>query len=176
MRVILSILKGLIVIAWAAVAIFVTASLLSYNEFNITQMGRTTFLIIHDDELEPDFKPGDLVIVTRASDRNINVGDSVFFYNGNKANEFLINVGTVTGKEELSITETTYEINGRDFSGSNVIGQVEGATVIHTAGTVLAIFQSRWGFMLFVIFPTLFALVYEVVRIVEEARKTRREA
>jgi hypothetical protein len=47
--------------------------------------------------------------------------------------------------------------------------------VLHGFGLVLSIFESRWGFMFLVIFPTLFALVYEIYSVVEEAKSIKDE-
>ena len=41
---------------------------------------------------------------------------------------------------------------------------------MHHAGTFLGIFTSRWGFMFLVIFPTLFAIIYEIMMIIDARR------
>jgi len=169
-------LKSVVVGAWLIIAIFVTVCLLSYNEFNVTVIGKSSFLIIDNEELEPDFMDGDLVIVKRQSDKKMAIGDKVFFYNGNKSNEYLINVGRITDKDEVTATETSYEVEGKVISGSYVIGKVDSSKVMHNVGLVLRIFESRWGYLFLVILPVLFALVYEVMKIIEEVKKTRREA
>ena len=176
MRFLWNFLKSIVIGAWLIVAIFVTICLLSYNEFNVSVLGSNTLLIIDNEEHEPDFVSGDLAIVKRNSDKKINVGDKVFFYNGNKANEFLINIGTVTDKETVTATESTYEIEGELVSGSYVIGKVDGTMILHHGGTVLQIFESRWGYLFLVILPVLFAFVYEIMKIIEEVKKTRKEA
>ena len=174
MNLILKILKNILIGAWIVMAIFITICLLSYNEYNITVINRNSFLVIENDELEPKYNEGELVIVKRESDKKINIGDEVFFYNGNKTNEFLINVGKVTDKREVTSTETTYEIEGAAVSGAYVIGKADGAKVMPHMGTVLSIVESRWGFMFLVILPTLFATVYEISIIVEEVKKERK--
>jgi len=176
MNLVLKILKNIVIGVWIIAAIFVTICLLSYNEYNITVINKNSFLIIENDELEPKFKEGELVIVKRESDKKINVGDEIFFYNGNKTNEFLINVGKVTGKKEVTSIETTYEVEGQAVSGSYVIGKVDGAKIMPKMGTVLNIVESRWGFMFLIILPTLFATVYEISIIVEDVKKERKEA
>lgn len=173
-----SLLKGirsLIIGLWIVMAIFVTICLLSYNEYNITVINKNSFLIIDNDELEPKFKEGDLVIVKRVSDKKIEIGDTVFFYNGNKSNEFLINLGVVTDKQKVNDKESTYEIEGKTISGEYVIGKADGSKVMHHAGTALGIVQSRWGFMFLVILPALFAMVWEIIIIVDEVKKAGKD-
>ena len=56
-----------------------------------------------------------------------------------------------------------------------MIGPANGAIVYHKWGLVLSIFESRWGFMFLVIFPTLFAIVYEIYSIIEEAKEIKED-
>jgi len=176
MKSVLNVLKNIGIGIWVVIAIFVTVCLLSYNEFNVAKIGDNTLLIIDNDELEPDFMEGDLAIVKRNSDRKIEIGDKVFYYNGNKANEFLINIGEVSDKEFVTNTETSFRINDQVISGQYVIGELDDTKVVNNMGTVLSVFTSRWGFMFLIILPTLFALVYEIVYIVGEVKKVQKDA
>ena len=173
MKVLGNIVKSIVVGLWLIVAIFVTVCLLSYNEFNVPVMGKTSLLIIDNEELEPDFKDRDLVIVKRESDKKINVGDKVFFYNGNKSTEYLINIGEVEDVESVTAMESTFKINGQSVSGQYVIGRVNGVSKMANFGLILSLLTSKWGFIFVVILPTLFALVYEVVAIVTEVKKNK---
>ena len=56
-----------------------------------------------------------------------------------------------------------------------MIGLANGAIVYHKWGKVLEILESKWGFMFLVILPTLFAIVYEVFAIIDEAREVKKE-
>jgi len=176
MNVLVKLIKNILISVWIIIAIAVTICLLSYNEFNVTVINKNTLLVIDNDELEPDLTEGDLVIAKRESDKKIEIGDKVYFYNGNKSNEYLINIGQVTDKEIVTSTETTYEIEGKAVSGSYVIGKADSATIIHNLGYVVGILQSRWGYMFLIILPAVFALVYEIILIAEEVKKTKKEA
>lgn len=168
-----NILWDIIIFVWIFVAIFVTICLLSYNEFNIPKFGSHTLLIIDSSELEPDYHEGDLLIINRDNDSEINSGDKVFFYNGNRSNEYLINVGEVTNKMTVTGTESTFEINGSKVSGSYVMGKTTSTKILPTWGMILGIFTSQWGYMFLVIFPTLFAIIYEILMIVEASRELK---
>ena len=170
MKYLINIIKDLFIGAWIIVSIFVTVCLLSYNEFNIPVFGKTTLLVVDNDELEPEFNEGDLLIIKRESNKKINAGDRVFFYNGNKSNEYLINIGEVTDKYTVTSKETTYNINNTKVSGSYVIGRVNATKISPNVGRILGIFLSKWGYMFLVIFPTIFAIIYEILMIVDASK------
>ena len=160
---------------WLILAIFVTVCLLSYNEFRVTTFGKSALLIIDDDSMEPEFLEGDLVIVKRNSDNKINVGDKVFYYNSAMDSNVWVYLKTLEEKSEVTRDETTFVFDGEKVSGQYVIGKADGAKVMHKAGTWLNIFTSRWGFMFLVIFPTLFAIIYEIMMIVDARKEIKME-
>ena len=160
------VLLEIVIGCWFVVAVFVTVCLLSYNSFNVTTLGKSALLIIDSDELEPDYMEGDLVVVKRNSDSKINIGDPVFYYNAAKNSSVLVLYNTVQGKEPVTKTETTFILDGEKVSGQYMIGKAETAKVYHKLGAILAILTSQWGFMFLIIFPTLFAIIYEIMMIV----------
>ena len=169
--------KGLIIVRniligiWFVIAVFTTACLLSYNDFKVTTFGKTSLVIMDDNELEPDFLEGDLLVVKRDSDKKINNGDKVLYYNANKDSDTLIFSGVIQEKNEVNKTETTYMINNEKVSGDYVIGTFKNTKAYHSLGTILGVLTSKWGFMFLVIFPTLFGTIYEVIMIVDLAKK-----
>lgn len=160
---------------WLVLAIFVTVCLLSYNEFGVSTFGKTSLLIIDSDEMEPNFLEGDLLLLKRESDNKINVGDKVFYYNSAMNSTVLIYLDAVQSMEPVTRDETTYMLGGQKVSGQYVIGKASSAKVLHKWGNYLHIFTSRWGFMFLVIFPTLFAIMYEIMLIIEAAREAKNE-
>ncbi len=170
-----SFIWNIIVIAWLIVAIFVTVCLLSYNDYRVIKFGNSSLLIMDSDELEPDFHEGDLLIVKRNSNKMINVNDKVFYYNTAKDSNTLIYTGTVNGKREITKSETTFDVDGQKVSSEHVIGKFDTAKVFHNFGTILGVFTSKWGFMFLVIFPTLFAIIYEIIAIFDAIKESKRE-
>jgi hypothetical protein len=166
-------LFDIVVGVWLVVAIFVTVCLLSYNEFKVSVFGNTSLLIIDSDAMEPDFKEGDLLIIKRNSDNKINVGDKVFYYNSALDSNVWIYYDTVQNKTPITRDETTFVIDGEKVSSQYIIGKANGSKVMHKAGTFLGIFTSRWGFMFLVIFPTLFAIIYEIMMIIDARRELK---
>lgn len=166
-----NILLNIVISIWFLVAIFVTVCLLSYNEFKVTTFGTNSFLIIDSDEMEPDFLEGDLLIVKRNADNKIDIGDKVFYYNSFMDSAVLIYMDTVQDKHPISKGEVTYVLDGERVSGEYIIGKADTAKAYHKVGTVLGILTSKWGFMFLIIFPTLFAIMYEIAMIIEMNRE-----
>ena len=173
MRNIGNLILDIIIGVWLLVAIFVTVCLLSYNDFKVSQFGKYTLLVIDSEDMEPDFVEGDLLLVKRNSDGKINIGDKIFYYNSAMNSNVWIYLDTVQDKTFITRDETTYLLNENSVSGEFVIGKVETAKVYHKLGTYLGIFTSRWGFMFLVIFPTLFAIIYEVMMIIESGKENK---
>ena len=170
-----NLILDIIIGAWLIVAIFVTICLLSYNEFRVSTFGKNTLLIIESDAMEPDYVEGDLLLIKRNSDNKINVGDKIFYYNSAMNSNVWIYLDTVQEKKEITRDETTFVLNDKSVSGEFVIGKAESAKVYHKLGTYLSIFTSRWGFMFLVIFPTLFAIIYEIMMIFEARHELKME-
>ncbi len=170
-----SIALDVIVTIWFIIAVFVTICLLSYNEFKVTKFGNNSLIIVDSDELEPLYKEGDLLVVKRISDNKIEVGDEVFYYNTSKDSETMIFTDVVQDKEAVTKTETTYTLNGSRVSGEYIMGSTASTKVYSGLGTVMGILTSKWGYMFLVIFPTLFAIIYEIMMIIDIARDKKDE-
>ena len=162
-------LLSIIIGAWFIVAVFVTICLLSYNSFKVTTFGSKSLVIVDSDEMEPNYYSGDLLIVTRNSDKNIDIGDEVLYYDASMTKSVLINTGIVDNKKAVTARETTYTINDEKISGEYVLGKTSTIKVYHTLGLILRIFTSKWGFMFLIIFPTLFAVIYEIMLLIDSA-------
>lgn len=159
-----------LVMIWIIIALFVTICLLSYNEFKVTTFGKTSLLIIDSDEFEPKFLEGDLLVAKRNSDNKINVGEEVFYYNSAMDSNVLVYNGNIQEKNQVSHDEVTYTIDGNKVSGKYIIGKVNDVKIYRKVGMILGMLTSKWGFMFAVIFPTLFAVIYEIIMIVEAAK------
>ena len=173
MKKVKSLMLDVVVGVWFVVAVFVTICLLSYNEFKVTTFGKYSLIIMDSDELEPEYLEGDLLVVKRNGDNKINKGDDVFYYNSQMNSSVLIYNDKVQDKEETSRTDTTYVLDDHKVSGEYVIGKKETSKSYHSLGAALGLLTSKWGFMFLVIFPTLFAIIYEIMMIVDSLKKKR---
>ncbi len=170
MRKILGFIKGIIVSVWALIAILTTILLISYNDYSISVLGKYSVILIDDDECKP-FNEGDAVIVKKVSESNYRAGDKAFFYLPNAQDGVFVNIGDIQKVVEADHAEDSYYFDKDAVVGYNdMIGKADGAIVYHHLGTILSIFESRWGFMFLVILPTIFAIVYEIYSIIEEAK------
>lgn len=168
-KVLLNIVFGVYII----IAIFVTICLLSYNEYKVTEFGDYSLIIISDNNISENFNKGDLVIVDKKA--LINVGQKVFFYNTSSMN-VEINLGEIVNQEKITTTETTYTLEGDyKISSQNVIGPEQPATIIKGMGTVLAILESKWGFLFLIVLPALIAFLYQIGVVFSEIRENSKK-
>ena len=172
--------KNFIIFAYILLIIFVTICLLSYNEYKMTVFGKNTLIPIIDENLEPDYTIGDLVVVPKNMLSSVEAGDKIFFYR-TASGETTINYATVTKSERVTDTEFTYTVEGDyRFSSSNFIGKTDTATVVPFVGKALSTLQSKWGFLFLGVFPSLVAFLttlhYVIVEIQEEKERKEQAA
>lgn len=161
---------NLFIILYFIIAIILTVFLLSYNEYKVTEIGDYVFVLSVDEELEDISQKGDLIIVKKQSNKNINVGDKVFFYTKEK-NEVVICAADIVQKEQAFGSGYNYLVEG-DFriSDRHVIGKVENSTKIHYLGTILKILESRLVFLFLIVFPTFIVFLYEAYKVIMEIK------
>ncbi len=173
---VLGFFKGVLISIWLLFAIIATICLISLNDYGVSEIGNHSIFIIDNDRLEPTFLENDLVISKKVSQNKYKVGDYAFFYLENPADEVFINYGKITKIVTADHAEASYYFGDNDIvAHSKMMGLANGSIVYHKWGLVLSIFESKWGFMFLVIFPTIFAIVYEVYSIIEEAKQERHE-
>jgi len=136
-------LKDFAIIAYILLIIFVTVCLLSYNDYKVTVFGNKTLVPIIDEDLEPDYSKGDLVIIDKNEFSSVSLGDTIFFYR-TVGGETTINYADVLGIEPVTDSEFTFTVKKDDqgeyrFSSSYFIGKLETAKVIPGVGSVLSI-------------------------------------
>ena len=168
MKRILDFIKNLFIFAYILVIIFITVCLLAYNDYKLTVFGDKTLVPVIDDDLEPSYTVGDLLIIKKNKIEDVKVGDVIFFYR-TRSGETTINFAPVTDLEELTATETTITVEG-DFrlSSTNFIGKTESATVIPNVGRILHTLESKWGFLFLGVFPSLLVFLYTLYSVVLE--------
>lgn len=180
MRKILGFIKWLLIGIWVVCAILTTICLISFNDYRVSVLGNKSVFIIDNEELEPDFSKNDLVFLSKTSENKYKEGDKAFFYLPNRPDAVFINYGTIGKIEVADYAEDTFYFRTQNDNNdpnkmtrvaySDMMGRMEDARIIHGWGLLLSILESRWGFMFLIIFPTIFAIVYEVYSIIEEAK------
>lgn len=168
-----NIIRNTFIILYAIIAIFITVCLISYNEHKVTQFGNTSLVIVDNKELEPNYNKHDLIIVN--GDEKAKVGDEVFFYNTYE-NKVLINISKIVEAEKITSSETTYTLeDGRALSSEFVIGKTNEASKISNIGLIFGILESKWGYLFLIVLPSLLAFLYEVIEVVKEIRKIKKQ-
>ena len=113
-----NVLGSILLVVYSIIAITVTILLLSYNEYNCSEIGDYTVYIVRDDSLEPEYKQGSILLIRRTSDKNIQQGDSMFFYKVINSQEFEFVEGTLDKKIQQG-NHITYVIdNGENYDSS----------------------------------------------------------
>lgn len=169
------IVLGILITIYAVVAIFLTACLLNYNDFKITEFGEKSLIIVNDEELEPTYKKGSLLVVDKENADQIKVGDSIIFYNTYN-NQVSLAISEVIFVEKVNEEETTYTISGNyDISSEYLVGSTNDTKIYPVVGSILGLLESRAGFLIFIIFPITIAFLYEIYVLVVEIKDTKKE-
>lgn len=173
MKILKKILITLLLIIYVPCVIFLTLCLLNYNKYNVTEFGKNTLIII-DDELE-HFNRGDLAVVYKNNNDDIGENDYIFFYEATSSST-IISYAKVEKREDISREKSVYTIDGGyEVSSDFVIGKQSTSKNYGKIGTLLSMLESRWGFVLFVIFPLLLIFVYEIYSLVIELKSKDKE-
>ena len=169
----------IIFIIYAIVAITVTVLLLSYNEYNCSELGDYTVYIVNDDSLEPRFKKGSILILKSTNDRNIFVGDELIFYKVYNSQEFEVVNRTLDSKSQQG-RYITYTVTNPDaisttavteyYSSEYLIGKADDAIVIEGWGTLLGILESKWGYLFCIVIVSLLLFLQEAFELFVEIK------
>lgn len=175
MKKVLKVIGIILISIYAVVAITLTIFLLNYNKYNITEINNKSLIIVRDDELKPNFNKGDLVIVNKDTNKDIKVGDKIFFYDNYKE-VVSVNLGTVLEKEVVTKNETTFIVDG-DYAVSSeyVIGTARTSKSYSKIGSILNILESRFGFLFMIIFPILILFIYEIYVVIKELKESKND-
>lgn len=164
------ILGTIFFVAYAIIAIIVTVLLLSFNNYNCSEVGPFTFYIVRDDTMEPNYKLGDLLIIKSASDKNISEGDMLYFYDVINRDEYVVNYQKLMFKTQSS-RHISYTVeDGSTYDSSYLIGKEKGSITIHGLGAILAVLESRWGYLFFVVIVSLLLFLQELFDLIMEIR------
>ena len=159
---------GILITVYVLVAVFLTACLITFNDYKVSIFGDKSLIIVKNKEFEPNYKKGSLLIVTKNKNDEIKANDEIFFYNAYK-NKVTISYSKVTKTTKITDTQTTYTITGDyDVSSDYVIGKADTTKVINNVGSIMSVLESRWGFIFIIILPIAVAFIYEIYVVVKE--------
>ena len=148
---------------YIVVAVFTTASLLTYNKHNMSEFNGKVFLKLKEDIAT--YKKGNLLVIKKSDDYNAN--DTVFYCNLKK-DQCEISHGTI---------DTTMggqpSINGETISTKLIIGKDENIRVVPVLGSIMNVLESRYGYLCLIVLPILVVFIYELCTIVKEMKRKK---
>ena len=164
-------LGAILFVLYSIVAITVTILLLSYNNYNISEVGDYTVYIANNDLLEPAYEKGSILIIEKASDKNVKVGDEILLYQVINSQEFEVVTRNLVGKVQQG-RHIVYEVEGGEtYASDYFIGKTEDVTVIGSPwGTILSILESKWGYLFCIVIVSLLLFLQEVFDLIIEIK------
>ena len=177
------ILGGILLVVYSIIAITVTVLLLSYNEYNCSEIGGYTVYIVNDDSLEPEYKQGSILIIKATSDKNVQIGDEMFLYKVINSQEYELVNRTLTDKLQqgnhityvVTNTEEENEKNEENYANDYFIGKASDTVVIEGWGYVLGLLESKWGYLFCVVIVSLLLFLQEVFELAMEIKYGKAE-
>ena len=167
----LKIVFGIFICIYLVVVIFTTGFLLNKNDYGVSSFLGKYIIAIDDDSLAPDYKEHSLLVLKPVTNEDINVGDKIFYYD-TYSTKHQIKFTEVTRKEKVNDSEVTYSLKDNTLVSSQyVLGSEKTVTSLSFLGNILYIVQSKWGFLIIVVFPLFLAFIYEIYAIIKEVKK-----
>jgi len=162
---------AILFVVYSIIAITVTVLLLSFNDYNCSEIGGYTVYIVKDDSLEPEYKEGSILLIKSTSDKHVNVGDELFFYKVINSTEYEFVTRTLQGKTQQG-RHIIYNV-GEDetYDTTYFVGKTQDVTVIEGPwGTILSILESKWGYLFCIVIVSLLLFLQEVFDLVIEIK------
>ena len=161
---------AILFVIYSIIAITVTVLLLSFNDYNCSELGGYTVYIVTDDSLEPTYKRGSILIIQSSNDRNIKVGEELLIYNVINSQQFEVVSRTLESKVQQG-RHVMYNVSEDEtYSSEYCIGKASNTTVIEGWGTLLAILESKWGYLFCIVIVSLLLFLQEVFDLIMEIK------
>ena len=154
---------AILFVIYSIIAITVTVLLLSYNDYNISEVGGYTVYVVKDDALEPQYEQGSILLIKSTNDKHVKIGDEIFLYNVINSQEFEFVSATLEGKTPQG-RQTAYTVSGGQvYSSDYFVGKADDTIVLSSPwGTILSILESKWGYLFCIVIVSLLLFLQEV--------------
>lgn len=163
-------------VIYAIIAILVTVLLLSFNEYNCSQIGGYTVYIVDDDSLEPKYKEGSILLVKETNDKHVQVGDEIFLYKVINSQEYEFVNKTLKEKAQQG-RHIVYEVeDGENYDSTYFVGKAEDTIVIKGWGRLLEFLESKWGYLFCIVVVSLLLFLQEVFDLIIEIKYGKTKA
>ena len=163
-------LGAILFVIYAIIAITVTVLLLSFNEYNCSEIGGYTVYIASDDSLEPEYNEGSILLIKETSDKHVKPGDQLFFYQVINSQEYEFVSRTLEGKTQQG-NHILYQVdNGEIYDASYFVGKTDDTIVIEGWGWILSLLESKWGYLFCIVIVSLLLFLQEVFDLIIELK------
>lgn len=163
-------LGAILFVIYAIIAITVTVLLLSFNEYNCSEIGGYTVYIASDDSLEPEYDEGSILLIKETSDKHVKEGDQLFFYQVINSQEYEFVSRTLEGKTQQG-NHILYQVdNGEIYDSSYFVGKTDDTIVIKGWGWLLSLLESKWGYLFCIVIVSLLLFLQEVFDLIIELK------
>ena len=143
------------------IVITMTIYVLNINKYNISQIGSYSFLINDNNSL---------LILNKK--QNININDEVYYYD-TYGKYIDIRKSKIIKKEIINEKETLYTLeNNNLLSNKYLIGNINGIN-IPILGKVIDVLSSTLGYLVFIVLPILFILIYFTYNLKMEIKNSK---
>lgn len=161
-KVIKRIVVSIFLICYFSLILLLSTLLLNRNDYGVTEIKDKTFINITSKNANGKYKVGDLVILDKKKIADLKVGDEIFVYQPNKKTK---TVDIIISEISLINTElkspfVTIKYNETSWAEDYIAGKT--SSIYHTVGGVLEFFEGKWIFLLTLIIPCFFILLYEI--------------
>jgi len=158
-------------VIYSIIAITVTVLLLSFNDYNCSEIGGYTVYIVKDDALEPEYKEGSILLIKSTNDKHVQVGDQGFFYKVINSKEYEFVARTIQQKIPQG-RHTVYNVGETEQYDSNYfVGKADDTIIIEGPwGTLLSILESKWGYLFCIVVVSLLLFLQEVFDLIIELK------
>ncbi len=163
-------LGSILFVLYAIIAITVTVLLLSYNDYNNSELGGYTVYIVKDDSLEPEYKQGSILLIKKTNDRNVKSGDEILLYKVINSQQYEVVSRTLQEKTQQG-SHIIYAVeNEESYANDYFIGKTSDTVVIEGWGYILNLLESKWGYLFCVVIVSLLLFLQEVFDLVMEIK------
>ena len=164
------VLGSILFVIYAVIAITVTVLLLSYNEYNNSELGGYTVYLVNDDSLEPNYKQGSILLIKSTSDKNVQIGDELFLYKVINSQEYHLVEETLEEKTQQG-NHIIYSVGeDQNFASDYFVGKASDTVVIEGWGYVLGLLESKWGYLFCVVIVSLLLFLQEAFDLAMEIK------
>ena len=165
------IIGNVITVILVIIIIFMSVLLLSHNEYQVSQFGSNTLLIVDEDML--DYKSGSLLIVSKKSASNIQAGDYIFYYDQSSSKVKPV-LGLVNDIFDVSFGQYSFKVNNDVVvDEEDIIGRANDTKEYKGLGKILSVLESKYGNLFLVVLPAFLLFMYELINFIVEARSKR---